>query len=592
MCALSRQAAPTWQREVLHRAQWQVDVKRRKDKRDAKDARAAANPLIPAWDKPARPSKKHLLDRELRQQRARIGMSADGTETMSASAPFSPRSPGTLTSFGGTSNSYGGGEGGLVGENPARRVMATVNPDETSQAQAQWLSQAAESHDEATTARVNKIAFYEQALQQLQLVKQELDNSTESTKKAIDSTQRSGKAQSIDDQLRNEHMRKERLKADLLEVQTKANGMSTSTQALMHVINSIRITRKRHIQRVKGLDTKEKTMDNDAQFLLGSASGAMEERERLRSKHERVKHEASAVKAMQLKEAADLGEKLAELDEETKEREAVLHHLDEQGTRLQYKEMRDDFVSGQQRTLKYGYLRGQVAGWAAEFERVTQITGVRFGEGKSDAVDKVVSIYSANELRNRSLFRFVSEDLSGQAEVLQTEVDIESAKAAAIEAEQKARDDADAAASAKVIESNEGSALLVQQLETASAAVDKILPLVEKFGLFCMDAQAASLPQHMAGKSLDPPTVPAFLALLEDALHGVLGRANVIVAAKALPVPQTEEEKEAFERAPPEVVTPSLATLRTACAARTLPMGKDAAKLLHNDSSERLLNMS
>ena len=54
-------------------------------------------------------------------------------------------------------------------------------------------------------------------------------------------------------------------------------------------------------------------MDSDAQFLLGSASGAMEERERLRAKHERLKHEAATWRAMQLKEAAALVEQLEEL---------------------------------------------------------------------------------------------------------------------------------------------------------------------------------------------------------------------------------------------------------------------------------------
>ena len=597
------QAAPVWQREALHRVQWQVDVKRRKDARDAKTGRERANPLIPAWDKPAPPSKKHLLERELRQQRARVGVSegdGDGVAAAASSAPisFSPRGAATMSSFGGPnmggsySGTYSGQPEDLVGENPARMVLGAADPNDTSQAHAVWLKHAAGQHDEGTTSRVNKIAFYEQALQQLTLQRQELDNSTESTKANIDGTQRSGEAPRIDTQLRNEHMRKERLKADLLTVQEKANAMTTSTQALMHVINSLRITRKRHVQRVHGLDVKEKTMDNDAQFLLGSASGAMEERERLRAKHERLKHEASAWRTMQLKEAAELGEKLTELDDETRELETRLHSLDEQATRLHFAGLRDATHSEQQRSLKYGYLRGQVAGWAAEFERVTAITGVRFGEGKSDAVDKVVSIYSANELRNKSLFKYVTEDIEGHKDSLQTELAAEEAAAIALEAEHVAHDAADAAASAKSLESSEAEAHLVHQLERASAGVEAILPLVEKLGLSCMDATSTLLPQHMAGQSLAPPTVPAFLALLEDALHKVLGRATTVVSARAPPVPQTEEEQKAFDLLPPEVVSDTLAILRGAVKARTLAKGKDDGKMMQNESSERLLSMS
>ena len=144
-------------------------------------------------------------------------------------------------------------------------------------------------------------------------------------------------------------------------------------------------------------------MDNDAQFLLGSASAAMEERDRLRAKHERLKHEAAAVRSMQLKEASAIDESLSELDAEHRELDARMQSLDERERRLEYEEANAAHRDGLKRKTKIGYLRGQVEGWAAEFERVTAITGVKFGEGKSDAVDKVVQQYSANELRNRSL---------------------------------------------------------------------------------------------------------------------------------------------------------------------------------------------
>ena len=60
---------PTWQREALSRVQWQVDVNQRKVRRDAKLRYEQMNPSIPSWDKPKRPSKKKLVENELRQMR-------------------------------------------------------------------------------------------------------------------------------------------------------------------------------------------------------------------------------------------------------------------------------------------------------------------------------------------------------------------------------------------------------------------------------------------------------------------------------------------------------------------------------------------
>jgi len=137
----------------------------------------------------------------------------------------------------------------------------------------------------------------------------------------------------------------------------------------------------------------------------------------------------------------------------------------------------------------------------------------------------------------------------------------------------------------------EADAHLVQQLDKAGTAVDAILPRVEKLGKLTMDAAHIAMPQHLEGKTLAPPKVPAFLALLEDALGSLLSSAAAIVKAREPPRPETEEEQKALLNAPSEEVSPALATLRAATSQRTLASGKDAAKMLHNDSSERLVQM-
>ena len=143
-------------------------------------------------------------------------------------------------------------------------------------------------------------------------------------------------------------------------------------------------------------------------------------------------------------------------------------------------------------------------------------------------MDKVVSIYSANELRNKSLFKFLSEDIVTQTETLQQELATEEELARQLETEQRDRDAADAAASARAMDSTDSDVHLVHQLEKASHGVDEILPLVEKLGLTVMDFAGKSLPQHMEGKALGPPTVSPFLALLEDAFHEMEGKAKAV----------------------------------------------------------------
>ena len=202
------------------------------------------------------------------------------------------------------------------------------------------LRASAAAHDRHTQERSNTIAEFEQKLQQLVLQRQVLDEQMEKTKREIHQGERNTLTNDLTAQMRKEKLRKERLKEDLADVQGKANQMQTSTQALMHIINSLRVTRKRHVHRVRSLDAKDHTMDNDAQFLLGTASAAMEERERLRAKHERLTLETAHSKALQLREATHLDETLAELDAEHNEIDSRLQSYDELEVRQKFRQDR------------------------------------------------------------------------------------------------------------------------------------------------------------------------------------------------------------------------------------------------------------
>jgi hypothetical protein len=153
---------------------------------------------------------------------------------------------------------------------------------------------------------------------------------------------------------------------------------------------------------------------------------------------------------VQLREAAALQVTLRELDEKHAMLEAKLEGLHERQKQQEYTKMRSGRDGSESRALKFGFLRSQAGGWAGEFERITQITGVSFGteaaaegegegegEGEAggehaslasagplegDAVEKVVAIYSEKEARNASLFKFVTEDVTRQKEGLMADI--------------------------------------------------------------------------------------------------------------------------------------------------------------------------
>jgi len=101
----------------------------------------------------------------------------------------------------------------------------------------------------------------------------------------------------------------------------------------------------------------------------------------------------------------------------------------------------------------------------------------------------------------------------------------------------------------------------------------------------------------MDGVALMPPMVPDYLSLIEDRLTETLNAASSIVAARAPPQPEDGDEHEAEGRGrsappPPEDPPPSdaLLQLRALTKPKALPSAK-GSKILHNDSSERLLPM-
>jgi len=350
--------------------------------------------------------------------------------------------------------------------------------------------------------------------------------------------------------------------------------MDSATQALMHVINSLRITRTRHVQRIKGLDDKERQMDSDSQFLIGSASGAMEERERLRSKMERLKHESEGWKAMQLREASALNEQLAELDDEHERLEGNLNKLSELMKRTEFQRLRGGRKEDETRERRYGFLRQQGEGWQAEFARVTEITGVSFDEGRRDAVEKVVAIYREKEARNKSLYKYVTEEAVQELETVDANVARLQAEATQREAEAAVREESAAKESLLATEADKYEETEAAMLKN-EGTVDAVLPLWEKLG----GQLQVVLPRHMEGKALSLVTLSEYLTAVEEALDSKISDAHGIVRARAPPPPPEEEEGSLRKTPEPIIDSDTLVLVKMFIKPRELSTYDPAAKL-------------
>ena len=235
---------------------------------------------------------------------------------------------------------------------------------------------------------------------------------------------------------------------------------------------------------------------------------------------------------------------------------------------------------------RQAYLRGQVAGWASEFARVTAITNGEvsgFGDAHSDAVARVLDIYNSNERRNRSLFAYVSNDVAELTASLEAELAAEEEQCAHLEAQIAHADAMDAAATAAAMTTADSLAAFEKELDTRAKSVNALLPAVELIGR----AVEVELPQHIKEKlPLGVPSVPEYLALFEDKLHTVLHAARAIVAVRAPPEPEMDENGR--PKTPPPEPTPSeaLVVLRGLVHRKVLASGRHNS--LRNTSKSEL----
>ena len=565
-------AAPAWQQEMLQKVQWKVECKssaQRKQKELA-HAKLSSTGGVPTW-RPAKGGaakiRPNLLSRELAQAQAKELAQQEVHEEEQRMLAEAKAAGMSVSAF----------AKAKMHEAGVQLVAAKMEDMDVTPSHLRFLrEQEAEAELEAT-ARINKLAFYEQAMQQQQLERQTLHSETQATQLGIGKVERGAQQGRADAAAGVTVRRRERLARDVCAVALKANQMEALTHTLMHVIGSLRKGRKRHLEAATGMHDKETQMDADSSFLMSSATMALEERERIRSKAERVKYESKVQRQVQLREAAALQVTLRQLDDEHGMLEGKLEGLHERQKQQQYTKLRSGRDGGESRALKFGFLRSQAGGWAGEFERITEMTGVSFGAeaepepeaeaggedlslasagyaGQQDAVEKVVAIYSEKEARNASLFKFVTEDVTRQKEGLMSDIarlhaeEEQLLEALRLVQAQAAAVSAPSSPSPKGGGEGEGedggapslpsspAGRLAQQVTAWHSSLEASLSIFDTLGR----EMGIPLPEHMQGKGCSLTTYPEFFSLLEQQMHDTFDSALHLATHPA--PPQSAEE--------------------------------------------------
>jgi hypothetical protein len=566
-------AAPAWQQEMLQKVQWKVECKNtaQRKQKELAHAKLSSTSGVPTW-RPAKGGaakmRPGLLSRELAQAQARELAQQEVHEEeqrMLAEA----KAAGTSVSAFAKEKMHDAG---------VQLVAEKMEDMDVTPAHLRFLREAEAEVELETTARVNKLAFYEQAMQQQQLERQTLQSEMQATQLGIGKVERGAQQGRADAAAGVTVRKRERLARDVCAVSLKANQMEALTHTLMHVIGSLRKGRKRHLEAASGMHDKESQMDADSSFLMSSATMALEERERIRSKAERVKYESKVQRQVQLREAAALQVTLRQLDDDHDMLEDKLEGHHERQKQQEYSKLRGGRDGGESRALKFGFLRSQAGGWAGEFERITEMTGVSFGveaegegeaggedhpvasagyAGQQDAVEKVVAIYSEKEARNASLFKFVTEDVTRQKEGLMSDIaKLRAEEEQLLEALRLVQAQAAvvSAPSSPTPKGGEGegegegeeggpplpppspAGRLAQEVTAWHSSLEASLSIFDTLGR----EMGIPFPEHMQGKGCSLTTYPEFLSLLEQQMHDTFDSALHLATHPA--PPQAAEE--------------------------------------------------
>jgi len=499
--------APKWQGKVLKKVRLQVEKRKLEERRALADAQ-----MVAFWGTPQRaPEAPRMRDGSIAGLEKRREAALQGG---------------------------GSADGGLLeGELPAATDPTNGHRE--------WLSWTEEEHGAGVAERTNRLAMYEQMMQQLQLERQGLAQGLEDVGKAHKATEPVA-ARAVDAKVMEVmKVRLEKKKRELLHLQRRANEMVLATEQLVAIIDSLRNHRSRHVATLRAMDDKEAQLDADGGTLLSTANNALEEHERLKAKHSRLRHEAELTARAQLRDGAALREAIEALDGVGEGLERRLDALEQTARQGEYSRLREGREGAEARGRRFGFLSAQKERWAREFGRVVATTRVEVAPGEVGAVAQVIAVFQEGEAKNSSLFRMVNSDVAAQIDELDHELaalaEHEARLLAAHEAEARREATGDnpaarrAAVASKTVE-------MEQMADHVARALADVMPELDAL----CGSIGLEMPGELRAQSCSLSNIDEFLVQIEARLLSLYTKAQVFShksddVSEASPVPRRAE---------------------------------------------------
>ena len=221
---------------------------------------------------------------------------------------------------------------------------------------------------------------------------------------------------------------------DQLELfESRTSQARDANAGLEKIINELRRERAQQQNTMRQRGEREGAMATDMRQFATTAHAALDEKERIKGRVRRLKHEWKLERAQQETEQMQLQRTLVDLEAaiETMQMEEETERQD--ATRLECREMREAYKVVEVRERRLGYLRAQSAALSNEFRKLGEVAGVTGGRGRDErggskfnhedpqTADVLINTLKQNDIRNESGHAYLQE-LDGEVESLSSEL--------------------------------------------------------------------------------------------------------------------------------------------------------------------------
>ena len=172
--------------------------------------------------------------------------------------------------------------------------------------------------------------------------------------------------------------------------EARASESCNVNTALETCINELRRERADQLRFLKDKNEREQTMAVDMRAFGSAAHSALDEKERIKSRLRRMRHEWRLEKSTAEAVIGDLVQTERELDALIAQAEADEENFEEREKRAECRAMRDAYSIKASMTLKSGYLRAQVDAMANELLHLGDCAGLLGKQASAGAADKFV----------------------------------------------------------------------------------------------------------------------------------------------------------------------------------------------------------